>query len=124
MSTIWVAMTWCAPSACKPIFERHNSAMIDAARSPEPAPRKDSLIEFPCDFPIKVMGAHVAGFEEAMAHIALQFDPQFNRSTVERRESKGGKYLGLTLTLHATSQAQLDEIYRTLSSHPKVKVVL
>ncbi len=84
----------------------------------------DSLIEYPSAFPIKVMGAQVDGFEAAMAAIALQFDPGFDPVTVERRPSSGGKYMGLTLTVTATSREQLDELYRTLSTHPMVKVVL
>jgi putative lipoic acid-binding regulatory protein len=60
----------------------------------------------------------------ALTHIAQQFDPMFDASTIELRESKGGNYLGVTLTVNATSRAQLDELYRTLSTHPMVKVVL
>ena len=83
-----------------------------------------SLIEYPSAFPIKVMGAAVEGFEAAMVALALRFDPGFDATRVERRESRGGNYLGLTLTVTATSRAQLDELYRSLSSHPMVKVVL
>ncbi|MCU0930445.1 MAG: DUF493 family protein [Serpentinimonas sp.] len=89
-----------------------------------PIPPEESLIEYPCDFPIKVMGAHVEGFAEAVVHVARQFDPGFDPATVEHRPSKGGNYLGLTITVRATSRAQLDELYRTLSTHPMVKVVL
>jgi hypothetical protein len=87
-------------------------------------PPEQSLIEYPSAFPIKVMGAHVEGFEDAMVAIALQFDPEFHGGRIERRPSKGGNYLGLTLTVTATSREQLDELYRTLSTHPMVKVVL
>ena len=59
-----------------------------------------------------------------MVSVAQQFDPGFDATTVERRPSKGGNYLGLTITVTATSREQLDEIYRTLSTHPLVKVVL
>jgi uncharacterized protein len=83
-----------------------------------------SLIDYPSAFPIKVMGAQVPGFEAAMVLIAQQFDPGFDASSIERRPSKGGKYMGLTLTVKATSREQLDELYRTLSTHPMVKVVL
>ncbi|MDE1929144.1 MAG: DUF493 family protein [Burkholderiales bacterium] len=84
----------------------------------------DSLIEYPSAFPIKVMGARVDGFEAAMIEIARRFDPAFESACIERRPSKAGNYLGLTLTVTATSRAQLDELYRALSSHPLVKVVL
>jgi putative lipoic acid-binding regulatory protein len=87
-------------------------------------PPELSLIEYPSAFPIKVMGAHVAGFTEAVIAVARQFDPTFDAATVESRPSKGGNYLGLTITITATSREQLDELYRTLSTHPMVKVVL
>ena len=87
-------------------------------------PPEESLIEYPSRFPIKVMGANVDGFAAAVISIAQQFDPGFDASTVERRPSSGGNYLGLTITITATSREQLDELYRTLSTHPMVKVVL
>jgi uncharacterized protein len=88
------------------------------------APEAPSLIDYPNAFPIKVMGAHVDGFEAAMVRVARQFDAAFDASTIERRPSKAGNYMGLTLTVTATSREQLDELYRTLSTHPMVKVVL
>ena len=87
-------------------------------------PRKDSLIEYPSLFPIKVMGEKTDGFVHAVTTIAKQFDPGFDASTVELRESKGGKYLGVTITVTATSREQLDELYRALSTHPMAKMVL
>ena len=86
--------------------------------------RRDSLIEYPSRFPIKVMGSNVDGFVHAVTHIAKQFDPAFDASTIELRDSKAGNYLGITLTITATSREQLDALYRTLSTHPMVKVVL
>ena len=91
---------------------------------PSAEARKDSLIEYPSQFPIKVMGLKAEGYVHAITHIAHQFDPTFDASTIELRESKGGKYLGVTITVTATSREQLDELYRTLSTHPMVKVVL
>jgi putative lipoic acid-binding regulatory protein len=70
------------------------------------------------------MGQKVDGLVAAITHIAQQFDPSFDAATIELRESKGGKYLGVTITITATSREQLDELYRTLSTHPMVKVVL
>jgi putative lipoic acid-binding regulatory protein len=87
-------------------------------------PPEKSLIEYPSAFPIKVMGAAVEGFEAAVVAVAQRFDPGFDPATVERRPSKAGNYLGLTVTITATSREQLDELYRTLSTHPMVKVVL
>ena len=88
------------------------------------AQTRQSLIEYPCDFPIKVMGLKVDGFVDAMVHVARQFDAGFDAATVEQRSSSGARYLSLTLTVRATSREQLDELYRTLSSHPMVRVVL
>jgi len=90
---------------------------------PDTAP-DDGLIDYPSAFPIKVMGPQVEGFEAAIVAVARQFDPGFDASTVERRPSKAGNYLSLTLTVTATSRAQLDALYRALSSHPMVKFAL
>lgn len=85
---------------------------------------RETLIEFPCDFPIKIMGARVAGFAQAVVEVVLVHDPGFDPATVEMRPSRKGNYLALTCTVRATSQAQLDALYRDLSGHPMVKVVL
>lgn len=87
-------------------------------------PPSESLITYPSAFPIKVMGAQVPGFVEAIVAVAQQFDPQFDPGSVETRASRGGNYLGITITITATSREQLDELYRTLSTHPMVRVVL
>ncbi len=87
-------------------------------------PPEQSLIEYPSAFPIKVMGLRAEGFVEAIVDIARRFDPTFDVETVETRPSRAGNYLGITITVTATSREQLDELYRTLSSHPMVKIVL
>ena len=87
-------------------------------------PPEQSLIEYPSAFPIKVMGLNAEGFVHAIVSIARQFDPGFDAATVELRPSSGDKYLGVTVTVTATSREQLDELYRTLSTHPMVKMVL
>lgn len=92
--------------------------------TPSYIPPEKSLIEYPSKFPIKVMGANVDGFVEAVTIVAQQFDPGFDAATVEVRPSKGNNYLGVTITITATSREQLDELYRTLTTHPMVKVVL
>ena len=94
------------------------------AASPPGIPPEPSLITYPSAFPIKVMGAQVDGFVDAVVSVARQFDPGFDHSSVEQRPSSSGKYLGLTITITATSREQLDALYRTLSTHPLVKVVL
>lgn len=91
---------------------------------PRPIPPEQSLIEYPCRFPIKVMGANVEGYVSALTHVAKSFDPGFDASTIELRPSKAGNYMGVTLSVYVTSREQLDELYRTLSTHPLVKVVL
>jgi uncharacterized protein len=84
----------------------------------------DSLFEFPCDFPIKVMGKSHPEFAETIVTVVRQFDNEVDASRVETRPSSGGNYTGLTVTVRATSRAHLDDIYRALTGHPMVKVVL
>jgi hypothetical protein len=84
----------------------------------------DTLLEFPCDFPLKVMGAAQDGFAQTIAEVVRKHAPDFDAATMEMRPSKAGNYLSLTCTIRAVSQAQLDAVYRELSSHPMVKVVL
>lgn len=94
------------------------------ASANDPDPRKDSLIEYPSLFPIKVMGVKEEGFAQAVIELAQRFDPRFDPSTVELRDSRAGKYQGVTVTVNATSREQLDALYRALTAHPMVKVVL
>ena len=86
-------------------------------------PRED-VLKFPTSFPVKVMGKAQDGFVNAVTELAKQFDPTYDASTVELRTSEGGNYLGVTVTITATSREQLDNLYRALTSHPMVKVVL
>lgn len=85
---------------------------------------RETLIEFPCDFPLKIMGAAVDGFTQAVVIVVCHHAPDFDPATMEARPSRAGNYLSLTCTVRATSQEQLDSLYRDLSSHPMVKVVL
>ena len=89
-----------------------------------PRPPQERLIEYPCLFPIKVMGTRVEGFTAALVSVARDFDPDFDEARLELRESRGGNYLSVTLTVTATSREQLDNLYRALTGHPLVKVVL
>ena len=82
------------------------------------------LEEFPSDFPIKVMGKSHPEFAETIVTVVKQFDTEVDPSRVEMRPSSGGNYTGLTVTVRATSRAHLDNIYRALTGHPMVKVVL
>jgi putative lipoic acid-binding regulatory protein len=90
----------------------------------QPIPPEQTLIEYPSRFPIKVMGANVEGFAAAVVSVVQRYDPGFDAAGVEQRPSRGGNYLGLTVTITATSREQLDDLYRALSAHPMVKVVL
>lgn len=84
----------------------------------------ESLIEYPSDFPIKIMGAMQESFAEVIVEVVTQHDPEFHAGRMEMRPSSKGNYLSLTATVRATSREQLDNLYRALSSHPMVKVVL
>lgn len=85
---------------------------------------KTTLLEFPTAFPLKIMGQAQAGFAQAMLDIVLKHAPDYDAATIELRPSSGGRYVGLTCTITATSQAQLDALYRELCAHPLVKMVL
>ena len=84
----------------------------------------DTLIEYPCDFPIKVMGATHEAFAQTIVEVVVLHDPEFHAGKMEMRASSKGAYIGLTVTVRATSREQLDNLYRALSSHPMVKMVL
>ncbi len=84
----------------------------------------DTLIEYPSDFPIKVMGATHVDFAPTIVALVLEFDPTFHAGKLDERPSGKGNYTGLTVTVRATSRAQLDDLYRALSGHPMVKIVM
>ena len=98
--------------------------MTNPASPAQEDPRKDSLIEYPSLFPIKVMGLNSEDFVGTITQVAKQFDPFFDAATVELRPSSSGKYMGVTVTVTATSREQLDSLYMALTAHPQVKVVL
>lgn len=85
---------------------------------------KTSLIEYPSDFPIKIMGEMHDAFAQTMLELVLLHDPDFDATKMEMRPSSRGRYLSITVTVRATSREQLDNLYRALTSHPMVKVVL
>ena len=87
-------------------------------------PEQSSLIEYPCDFPIKIMGHKQPGFAQAMLAIVKCHAPDFDDATMEMRASKKGAYLSLTCTVRATSRIQLDALYQELCDHPMVVMVL
>jgi len=83
-----------------------------------------SLLEYPCDFPIKILGETQAGFAQAVVDVVRRHAPDFDGSTVGMKASRRGKYLSVTCVIRATSRAQLDGLYRELCDHPMVKMVL
>lgn len=85
---------------------------------------EDTLITFPCAFPIKVMGETRDDFSATIIAAIQNLVPDFDAGKVEMRASSGGKYISLTCTVWVTSKPQLDDIYRLLTAHPLVKVVL
>ncbi len=86
--------------------------------------KRESLLAFPTEFPIKVMGRRESDFAQGVAEIVLRHAPDFDPKTIEMRPSSKGKYLGLTVTIIAQSREQLDALYRDLGAHPAVVMVL
>ena len=84
----------------------------------------ESLIEYPCEFPIKVLGRTQAGFAQTVLAIVRSHARDFDGYTLEMKTSKQGRYLSVTCTIHATSREQLDALYRELCDHPMVVMVL
>ena len=85
---------------------------------------QDTLLTFPTDFPIKIMGERRDDFAQTMVELVLRHAPDFRPETVEMRASRNGNYLSLTVVVRATSKAQLDALYREITAHPWVKMAL
>ena len=83
-----------------------------------------SLIEYPADFPIKVLGHAQDGFAQAVLEVVRRHAPDFDGTTLAMRSSKKGRYLSVTCVIRATSREQLDALYRELCDHPMVVMVL
>lgn len=92
--------------------------------APPPRPGAAGPWVFPCDFPLKVMGRNADGFAEAVVEVVLRHAPDFDPATLQARASARGSYLSCTCVVRARSREQLDALYRELSSHPLVRVVL
>ena len=82
--------------------------------------KEESLIDFPCEFPVKVMGAAIPEFHPCICKIAKKHDPEFITDEITQNTSKSGKYLSLTLNIHAKDKAQLDRLYQDLTDHELV----
>ncbi|MCX7898121.1 MAG: DUF493 domain-containing protein [Rhodocyclaceae bacterium] len=85
---------------------------------------RETLLAFPCDFPIKVLGERRDDFAQTIVAIVKKYAPDFDAATVTMRASARGRYLSVTCSIRAQSHAQLDALYRELVAHPWVKVVL
>ncbi len=85
---------------------------------------RDSLVEYPCDFPLKIFGQQQAGFAQAVLEVVNKHDPGFLAASMEMRASKNARYVSLTCTIRATSREQLDALYQELCDHPMVVMVL
>lgn len=84
----------------------------------------DTLLQFPTDFPIKIMGQRRDDFAQTMVELVLRHAPDFKPETVEMRASRSGNYLSVTCVVRATSKTQLDALYREITAHPWVKMAL
>jgi putative lipoic acid-binding regulatory protein len=84
----------------------------------------DSLLEFPCSFPIKIMGLDEQEFRDFAVQLVTRHVGDVQDEAVSTSKSSNGKYLSVTVTIEAQSQQQLDSIYRDLTAHERVKVVL
>lgn len=83
-----------------------------------------SLLEYPCDFPVKILGHTQAGFAQAVVEVVKRHAPDFDPATLELRASKRRNYLSVTCVIRAISREQLDGLYRELCDHPMVVMVL
>ena len=92
--------------------------------TPAPVAAQVSALEFPCAFPIKIMGRRQDGFAQTIADIVVRHAPDFDPATLEMRTSSAGNYLSLTATVNATSREQLDALYQDLVAQPMVAMVL
>ena len=92
--------------------------------APAPVAAQVSVLEFPCTFPIKIMGRTQDGFAQTVVEVVRRHAPDFDAATLEMRTSSAGNYLSVTATVNATSRDQLDDLYRELVAHPMVAMVL
>ncbi|MDH3287023.1 MAG: DUF493 domain-containing protein [Betaproteobacteria bacterium] len=85
---------------------------------------ESSPLQYPCDFPIKILGNTQAGFAQAVLDIIQRHAPEFDGASMGMKTSKRGRYLSVTCVIRATSRDQLDGLYRELCDHPMVVMVL
>ena len=98
--------------------------MTDKKDAPKTEELTASLLEFPCDFPLKILGLTQPGFAQAVIDVVQRHAPDFDPATIEMRPSRENKYLSITATIQAQSREQLDDLYKELCDHPMVALVL
>jgi len=86
--------------------------------------QRDTLIEFPCDFDIKAMGESSSEFDATVVSIVREHVEDIREGAIRTKQSSGGKFTSVTVTVYVTSQVQLDTIYQALSGHDLIKYVL
>jgi putative lipoic acid-binding regulatory protein len=85
---------------------------------------EESLIQYPCDFPIKIIGVNTPGFNTRIFEIVTRHFINYAETTAIQKPSKDGNYLAITVTVFAENKDMLDAFYREISQHPEVKMVL
>lgn len=87
-------------------------------------PSEDSILDFPCDFPIKAMGLADEDFDCLVVGLIRKHSPDLAEGAVSTRYSQGGRYISVTVTIQAQSRKQLDDIYMDLTAEERVLVAL
>jgi putative lipoic acid-binding regulatory protein len=85
---------------------------------------QQTLLTFPCPFRLKIIGLSNEQFEGMVVGILNQYVPDLGENAISTQFSANQKYLSITANINAQSQEQLDAIYRTLSGHPNILMVL
>ena len=87
---------------------------------PEAPPR----IEFPCDYPIKVMGRSSEAFESIILEVFERHAPGFDQQTIAAKISSKATFTSLTITITATGPEQLEALHQDLLATGHVTMVL
>ena len=108
------------------VLIRYDAAQYESTAMNEITAKElsSSLLEYPCEFPLKIFGLQQTSFAQAVLEVVTKHDPAFLASSIETRTSKNARYVSLTCTVHATSREQLDALYQELCDHPLVVMVL
>ncbi len=83
-----------------------------------------TAFEFPCEFPIKAMGLASDDFDALVVGIVVRHVGDITEGAVAVRPSRNGKYVSVTVTFEAQDKDQLDDLYRELSGHERILMVL